>query len=49
MFDIKKFSWKQFCEIIDELERSGKISEDISSDEELVYKSLLEKFPQLNK
>lgn len=48
-YDIKKFSWKQFCDVVGEMERAGKEVSEITSDEEEIYEALLQKYPALEK
>lgn len=49
VYDIKKFSWKQFCDVVQQLESEGKELSDITSDEEKIYEALLQKNPALEK
>lgn len=49
LYDIKKFSWKQFCDVVEEMERAGRELSEITSDEEKIYEALLQKNPALEK
>lgn len=48
-YEIKKFSWKQFCDVVEEMESAGKELSEITSDEEKIYEALLQKNPALEK
>lgn len=49
LYDIKKFSWKQFCDVVEQMESAGKELSEITSDEEKIYEALLQKNPALEK
>jgi hypothetical protein len=48
-YEIKRFSWKQFCDVaIEKEESAGQSLSDILLDEEKLYEALLEKYPALS-
>jgi hypothetical protein len=49
LYDIKKFSWKQFCNVVEQLELAGLHLPQIFSDEDKIYEALLQKYPALEK
>lgn len=49
LYNIKKFSWKQFCDVVELMERSGKELSEITSDEEKIFEALRQKNPALER
>jgi hypothetical protein len=49
LYDIKKFSWTQFRETIEQMEAEGQQLADIVLDEEKIYEAILKKHPSLEK